>query len=111
MTAPAVRGILSPGHLADMAAGKMGFLSVSQGSLFASSLLMALPSLMIPVSLLATARLNRPANLVVGALYILVSLGNLAGETWAFYWLFGLLELGLLLLIVVTALRWPRQAD
>jgi hypothetical protein len=38
---------------------------------------MAIPALMIPAS----------------AAYLLVNFGKLLGETWAYYWLFGLLEI------------------
>jgi hypothetical protein len=91
-------------------AGKIGPFDVSQLSLFLFGLLMAVPSLMAIVTVRAKAGLARAVNLAVSPLYFLVNVGNLAGETWAYYWLYGLLELGMVAFIFVTALRWPRQA-
>lgn len=101
--------LFRPGSLEGMMQGKMGFLNVSQASLFWVGVLMAIPSLMILVSVLATARFGRIVNIAASAIYILVNIGNLIGETWAYYYLFGLLELGLVILIFVISLRWPRQ--
>jgi hypothetical protein len=91
-------------------AGKIGPFAATQLSLFLFGLLMAIPSLMAIVTVRAKAGLARIVNLVVGPLYFLVNVGNLVGESWAYYWLYGILELGLVAFIFVTALRWPRQA-
>ncbi len=98
-----------PGHISSMMNGEMGPFYVSQASLFLAGLLMAIPSLMIPVSVLAIAKINRIVNLAASAIYFLVNIANLVGETWAYYYLFGLLELGLVVFIFVMSLRWPRQ--
>jgi hypothetical protein len=42
----------------------------------------------------------------VGILYILVSVSNLIGESWAYYLLFGVLEIGLAGLVVAYSYRW-----
>jgi len=100
-----------PGQLDSMMQGKMGFFEVSQTSLFWAGVLMVIPSLMILVSVLATARVGRIVNIVVSANFVLVNIGNLIGEAWAYYYLFGLVELGLVIFIFVISLRWPRQAS
>ena len=46
------------------------------------------------------ARGGRWANIILGALYTAVNIGNLVGETWAYYLLFGVVEMALTLLIV-----------
>lgn len=91
-------------------AGKIGPFAATQTSLFLFGLLMAIPSLMALVTARAKAGLSRAVNLAVSPLYFLVNVGNLAGETWAYYWLYGIPELGLAAFIFVAALRWPRQA-
>jgi hypothetical protein len=68
-------------------------------------LLMAIPSLMAIVTVRAKAGLARAVNLAVSRLYFLVNVGNLASETWSYYWLYGTLELGIAAFILVTALR------
>jgi hypothetical protein len=91
--------------------GKMGPFEISQMSLFWAGLLMVIPSMMILVSALATAKTGRIVNLAACPLYFLVNVGNLLGESWAYYYLFGLLELGLVIFIFVMALRWPKQGS
>jgi len=100
-----------PGQIDSMMKGRMGFLDVSQTSLFWAGVLMAIPGLMIFITPLTSAGLSRIINLVIGPLYVLVNIGNLAGEIWAYYYLFGLLELGLVIAIFIMALRWPRQSS
>jgi len=98
------------GQLESMMNGKMGFLDVSQMSLFWAGVLMAVPSLMIFVSALASARVGRIINLIICPIYVLVNIGNLVGEAWAYYYLFGLLELGMVVVIFMVSLRWPRRS-
>jgi hypothetical protein len=100
-----------PGEIGRISAGRMGFLDVSQMSLFTASLLMVVPSLMIFLSALVAAKANRILNLVTAVAYFLVNIGNLIGETWGYYYLFGLLEVGLAIFIFVVSLRWPREGD
>ncbi len=103
--------LFRPGTIDSITSGKMGFLDVSQMSLFSASLLMVIPSIMILVSTLATARVCRIINMVTSAIYFLVNIGNLVGETWAYYFLFGLLEIGVVILIFFISLRWPKEGD
>jgi hypothetical protein len=100
-----------PGYIDSIARGKMGFLDISQMSLFFASLLMVIPSMMIFASALAVARVGRIVNLVISPIYFLVNIGNLLAESWAYYYLFGLLELGLVILIFIISLRWPKQSS
>jgi hypothetical protein len=44
---------------------------------------------------------------MLAALYALVNIGNLVGEGWAYYILFGLGEIAMTALILFTAWRWP----
>jgi hypothetical protein len=73
---------------------------------------MAIPILMIVLSATLPARVNRSINLVVAALYIPVSIYNVAGEeSWAYAYFYGLsigLEVLLLAFILRAAWTWPR---
>jgi hypothetical protein len=100
-----------PGQIVGMMNGKMGPFDVTQMSQFLAGLLMVIPSLMILLSVLATAGISRIVNLTAAPIYFLVNIGNLVGEAWAYYFLFGLLELGLTAFIFVAALKWPRQPN
>lgn len=94
------------GRLDEIAAGKMGPFDVTQSSLFLAALLMALPALMIALTTLLPVALCRWANVVLGGVYTLVNVGNLVGESWAFYLFYGGLEAILTVTIVVLAVRW-----
>ena len=58
----------------------MGPLDVSQATLVLASLIVIIPAVMIALSLLLPARVNRPLNLVLAILYTLVNISNLVGE-------------------------------
>jgi len=95
-----------PGQMEEAMAGRMGPLPVTQGSVLAAAVLMLIPALMIFLSPVLQPRAARWANIVLGLLYTAVNIGNLVGETWAFYILFGIVEIALTLLIVGYAWRW-----
>ena len=66
---------------------------------------------MIVLSVTLPARVSRIANLIVAAVYVPVTVFNLAGESWiVFYGLGVALEVILLALILRYAWTWPRTA-
>ena len=73
----------------------MGPFPVTQGSLLAASILMMIPAVMVFLSLALKPRVNRWANIILGVLYTAVNIGNLVGETWAYYIFFGIVEIAL----------------
>jgi len=97
------------GCIEEILANKIGPFAVSQGLLAAFGTLMAIPALMIPACLFLQAKAARWLNIIIGVLYAIVNIGNLAGETWAYYWLYGILEAALTVFIVVIAIQWKRQ--
>ena len=98
--------LYKPGQVQEAMAGRMGFLPVTQGSLLAASLLMLVPALMVFLSTALKPEVDRWANIVLGLLYTAINVGNLVGETWAFYILFSAVEMALTLLIVAHAWTW-----
>jgi hypothetical protein len=103
--------LFRPGTIEGIISGKMGFLDVSQTSLFSAAFLMVVPSIMILVSTILAARISRLINLTASVAYFLVNIGNLIGETWAYYYLFGLLEIAVVILIFTISLRWPKDSN
>ena len=97
------------GYVNEMIAGKIGPFEVSQGILAAFGALMIIPALMIPVCLFLKTKINRWVNIVVGALYTLVNIGNLAGETWVYYWIYGLIETAITVIVIITAIKWKKE--
>ena len=99
------------GHLEEVMAGKMGPFEVSQATLAILGALMIPTALMVAVSLFAKAKVVKWASMIVGALYTLVNIGNLVGETWVYYWMYGALELAITVFIVIFAAKWPKEEN
>jgi hypothetical protein len=95
-----------PGQLEEVGRGVMGPFDVSQATLLIASLIVIIPALMIVLSVLLSARVNRSLNLVLAILYTLVNISNLVGEEWAYYYLFGIAEIAITAYIFLTAWRW-----
>ena len=98
--------LYKPGQVEEMMAGRMGPFPVTQGSLLTAAVLMLIPALMVFLSLALKPRVDRWANIILGVLYTAVNIGNLVGETWAFYILYGIVEMAITLLIVGYAWKW-----
>jgi len=103
------------GELPDRIEGALGELAgAAKEGLMALSVvigltLMAIPSLMILLSMTLPARANRTLNLVVASLYIPVSAFNVVGGSWMYFYGLGVgLELLLLAFILRSAWTWPR---
>jgi hypothetical protein len=102
-------GLYVPGKLGGMLAGRMDPLGpVTQGVLLGTSAMMAVPALMVCLSLLLRAPISRWANLALGLVYAAIMLMTMPGA-WTFYLFFGVIEVALSLAIVWTAWLWPRR--
>lgn len=87
----------------------MGPLDVSQASLLAASVVVIIPAVMVFLTLVLKQKLARLTNIILGVLFTLVNIANLFGEGWAYYILFGVLEILATLLIVRYAWNWLTQ--
>lgn len=105
-----ILSLFRPGHIEEIIAGMMGPFPVTQQGLLSAAILMAIPSVMVFLSLALKANVNRWVNIILGLLYTLVNIGNLIGESWAYYIAAGIVEIVLTLLIVWSAWHWPKQA-
>ncbi len=100
-----------PGILDGIQAGLVFEFEISPPLMTAFLALLAVPSLMVTLSVVLPAQANRITNLVVAALYIPVTVFNAVGETWEwapFYVLSIGVELLLLALILRASWAWPR---
>ena len=102
-------GLYVPGALQSMLNGKMGPLGpTTQGVLLGTSLMMAIPSVMIFLAVALKPGLNRWLNIIFGVMYTLIILITMwAG--WRFYIFWGVIEVALTLLVVWYAWKWPRH--
>ena len=80
---------------------------IDQTFLTLTTLYIVVPSLMVVVSLVAPARVNRAANLVVSLVYAASIVATVIGETWIYYILGSAVEVVLLLAIARIAWTWP----
>ena len=105
--------LYKPGFLDELLAGNVYEFDTGPTFVGMALTLMAVPILMILLSMTLSARINRIVNLVVATLYIPVTLFNAVGEAWAYSYFYGLsigLELLLLAVILRSAWKWPRRA-
>ena len=102
-------GFYKPGIIEEILAGKVWEFDITQAWALGALILMMIPSLMVFLSITLKAGVNRWINIIVGFLYIAVGVITTIGETWAFYIVGHIVGIVLLLLVIWTALKWPKQ--
>ena len=96
--------------LEELLAGEVGGIPITPVSLLGSAILMAIPIVMIFLSLTLKAKANRWANIILGIIYFGVILMTLLfTEFWAYFLVLVIVELVLTALIVWYAWKWPKQ--
>lgn len=104
-------GLYRPGQLQSMLGGRMGPLGeVNQGLLVGVAILMAIPSLMVCLSVILHAAANKWLNIGFGLVFVVIMLMTMPGA-WHYYLVLGVIEIALCLTIVWTAWRWPAAAE
>lgn len=104
-------GLYKPGVIDGIRAGVIFEFDISPALLTAMLASVAVPALMVALSLTLPAKANRITNLIAASLYIPYSLLNAVGESWSWAGFYGLsigIELLLLAFILRSAWRWPR---
>jgi hypothetical protein len=89
-------------------AGQVSGFDVGQTFLLATTVYIAIPSLMVFLVLVLRPKVNRIVNIVLAAVYALTIVGGAVGE-WSYYVFGSALEVGLLAAIVFYAWTWPRH--
>jgi len=103
--------LYKPGVIDGILGGAIFEFDISQTLLTAFLTLIAIPTLMVMLSMMLPARANRTINLVVASLYIPVSMFNAVGESWTYFYGLSIgLEVLLLAFILRSAWTWPRTA-
>ena len=104
--------LYKPGSLDEIRGGTVHEFDLGPTFVGAGITLMAIPSLMVVLSMVLSARVNRTVNLVVATLYIPVSIYNADGEPWSYAYFYGFsiaLEVLLLAFILRSTWTWPRR--
>ena len=103
--------LYKPGSIDDILAGVVFVFDISPTFLTVGLASVAIPALMVMLSMTLPARVNRATNLVVALLYIPYSMFNAAGASWDWAFFYGLsigVEVLLLAFILRAAWTWPR---
>ena len=102
-----VLGLMEPGHVADLLTGELAGIRMTQAVLLGSATLMAIPTVMVFLSLALKARANRWVNIILGIVHIVILVSTLfVGEVSALYAFYATAEFVSIALIVCHA--WKR---
>jgi len=103
--------LYTPGKLAGMINGDTIFGSSDQNTILGLSSIMLFTSLMIGLSVLLPAKINRILNIFIGVIMtlMLIFLAYTAG--WYYYKLYAFVESLLTLAIVWYAWKWPKSTS
>jgi len=105
--------LYQPGEIDDIRGGVIFAFDISGTLLTIFFAIIAIPALMVMLSMTLRPRVNRAVNLVVASLYIPICVFNAAGATsdWAFYYVVTIgVEVLILAFILRTAWTWPRRS-
>jgi hypothetical protein len=100
-----------PGQLNDMINGFMGPFPAEQIPLFIAGLLMVLPILIVIANLIIKMVAIKWINIIAGIVYTFVNIGNLIGEKWAYYFLYGIIEIIITISIIYISIKWPKNSE
>ncbi len=98
-----------PSTLEDILAGKVFVFEITQAFLLIALALVAIPVLMIFLSIALPAKVNRWTNIIVATVYIPYMLFNLAGVAWIHMVFGAVVEVVLLCLIIRYAWKWSKE--
>jgi hypothetical protein len=103
--------MFKPGTVEELVGGSLEGIVFTQEILIGAALLMALPSIMIFLSLTLKAKMNRMVNIIVGIFHIVVLISTLfvGGDLWVYYATYMVFEAVFIILIVWHAWKWPTQ--
>lgn len=107
-----ILGFYTPGNIEQVVSGEVGGVQITEMFLFVMAVWMAIPSVMVFLTLTLKANVNRWVNIIVG----LVSM-NILGATFfvgdfsARYSFQAVLEAALIAAIVWYAWKWPEQTS
>ena len=97
--------LYKPGAIDEIRGGVVFEFDISGTLLTIFTAAVAIPALMVMLSMTLPARVNRATNLVVALLYIPVSVFNAVGESWEWASFYGL-SIGIEVLLLAFILRY-----
>ena len=106
--------LYQPGEIDEIRGGVIFEFDISGTLMSIFFVIIAIPALMVMLSMTLPARVNRVTNLVVALLYIPIMVFNAAGASWdyAFYYALTIgVEVLILAFILRSAWTWPRTSS
>ncbi len=100
-------GYFRPGLIEEIIKGTVAGNQIDQVFLMFTSVYVAIPSLMVFLSLVLKPGINRLANIVLAVVYAASIVLFCIGETWAYYIFMSILECAVLAMVVWFAWKWP----
>ena len=97
------------GEIERIISGFIGPFKITQLSLVLFSLITIIPSLIIIACLFIDPKYLRLINIIGGILFTLVNIGNIVGETWAYYLMYGIIEIAITVLIIIISIKWKKK--
>lgn len=97
-----------PKTITDIQSGRVFKFDITQTFLLIALSSLTIPALMIFLSIVLPAKINRYTNIIIAIVYIPYTLFNLAGEAWIHMIFAAIVEVILLCLIIIYAWKWPR---
>jgi len=102
-----VLGFYSPGNLAEILTGEIAGVPLTQEMLFAMAIMMALPIIMVFLSVILMPRVNRPLNIVIGIFQLVILFATFLNTITAYYVVLAGIEFVCLVLIIWFSFKWP----
>ena len=103
-------GFFAPGRIGEIQSGKVSGIEITQTFLVAVSVYIAIASAMVFLTLVLRPAVNRWANIVLAALYIVSIVASVFGED-AYFLFLSVMEIAMLALIVWYAWTWPQRTS
>jgi len=102
-----ILGFYTPGVIDGVRTGTIGAVSITSGFLLIMAIWMAVPGVMIYLSLTLPCRINRVTNIVVGIVSLVMLVATFfAGDLSVRYAFQALLEAAFIVVIVRSAWKW-----
>ena len=105
-----IKALFQPGIIEQIIAGEVEGILITPTLLWASAILMSIPSVMVLLSLTLKPQVNRRTNIIVSIFHIGLAINfMLMPGGWAYSYIYSVGQIVFLLLIVWSAWKWPKQ--
>ena len=105
-----IKALFQPGIIEQIIAGEVEGILITPTLLWASAILMSIPSVMVLLSLTLKPQVNRRTNIIVSIFHIGLAINfMLMPGGWAYSYIYSVGQIVFLLLIVWSAWNWPKQ--